>query len=83
MGRLQTRLDRIREGFEAQAPAEVREVMHRATEDLRGSGLLDRLPQVGDRLPDFDLQDTEGNAIQSAALLADGSLVVTFYRGVW
>ena len=57
--------------------------MHRATDDLRTSGILDRIPKIGDRLADFDLKDTEGNDIQSAALLADGSLVVTFYRGVW
>ena len=83
MGRLQKRLDRIRESFDAQAPEDVREVMHRATDDLRASGILDRIPKVGDRLADFDLKDTEGNDLQSAALLADGSLVVTFYRGVW
>ena len=83
MGRLQTRLDRIREGFTAQAPPEALEVVHRATADLRASGILDGVPRSGDRLPDFDLKDSEGNGVQSAALLKNGKLVVSFYRGVW
>ena len=45
-GRLQTRLDRIREGFEAQAPAEALAVMHRATDDLRAClAIRDHGPQ--------------------------------------
>ncbi len=83
MGRLQTRLDRIREGFTAQAPPAALEVVHRATADLRASGILDRISKVGDRLPEFDLKDSEGNGVQSAALLKNGMLVVSFYRGVW
>ena len=37
MSTLQERLDRIREGFEKQAPPEVLTVMHHATDDLRAS----------------------------------------------
>ncbi len=83
MGRLQTRLDRIREGFAAQASPEALDVVHRATQDLRASGILDRIPKVGDRLVDFDLKDSDGSGVQSAALLKNGKLVVSFYRGVW
>ena len=83
MTTLKERLDRIREGFEAQAPAEALAIMHRATADLSASGIMDRLPQVGSRLPAFELQDTEGEHVRSADLLARGPLVVTFYRGRW
>jgi|SRR5882762_9739895 len=33
--------------------------------------------------PLFTLKDPEGNSVSSAALPAHGSLVVSFYRGVW
>jgi peroxiredoxin len=41
------------------------------------------MPAPGDPLPPFELPDTEGKAVRSEELLAKGSLVLTFYRGVW
>lgn len=83
MSTLAERLDRIRKAFAAQAPDDVMAVMHRATEDLRASGIMARIPAPGDPLPAFELPDTEGNPVRSADLLAEGPLVLGFYRGVW
>ena len=80
---LNERLDRIREGFEGQAPAEALAVMHGATDDLRASGILERIPSVGDTLPPFALIDTGGARVSSADLLEKGPLITTFYRGLW
>ena len=83
MSNLQQRLDRIRASFEKQAPAEALAVMHRATDELRASGILDGLPAVGSALPSFELPDSDGGSVSSASLLARGPLVMTFYRGLW
>jgi hypothetical protein len=83
MSTLKERLDRIRESFEKQAPEEALAVMHGATESLRESGIMDRIPKVGDPLPAFALPDTDGTEVRSGDLLAEGPLVVTFYRGEW
>jgi 2-polyprenyl-6-methoxyphenol hydroxylase-like FAD-dependent oxidoreductase len=83
MGELQDRLDRIKAGFLEQAPEAAVAVMSRATEDLRASGILDRIPKVGDALPPFELTDTDGAVVRSDDLRADGPLVVTVYRGAW
>jgi hypothetical protein len=83
MSTLAERLDRIRESFEGQAPKEALAVMHRATSDLLESGIMDRIPAPGDALPAFALPDTEGSEVRSGDLLAQGPLVVTFYRGEW
>lgn len=85
---LQEKLDAFKKNFEAggppfNAPAQVHEVMHRATDELVASGQADRALKVGDRAPDFELPDTEGNIVSSKDLLKEGPLVVTFYRGVW
>ncbi len=83
MAKLQDRLDRIKQKFTDGAPAEALDVMERATESLRTSGILSRLPAVGSRLTPFDLPDSDGNRVRSDDLLARGPVVVTFYRGVW
>ena len=83
MRTLADRLDQIRAGFADRAPAEAREIMGRATADLRDSGILERIPAPGDKLVPFELPDTEGGRMRSAELLAHGPLVITVYRGFW
>ncbi|MBE7202041.1 MAG: AhpC/TSA family protein [Parafilimonas terrae] len=39
--------------------------------------------KAGDVAPRFRLPDLRGTAVSSDALLEDGPLVVTFYRGLW
>ncbi|TXF88421.1 AhpC/TSA family protein [Neolewinella aurantiaca] len=39
--------------------------------------------KVGEAAPGFDLPDPEGKSISLADLLAEGPVVVTFYRGSW
>jgi hypothetical protein len=83
MSTLQERLDRINARFTEAAPAPALEIMHRATDDVRASGILDLIPSVGDALPAFEMLDTEGTPMRSQDLLADGPLIMSFYRGVW
>ncbi|HSB71073.1 MAG TPA: hypothetical protein VLT62_17230 [Candidatus Methylomirabilis sp.] len=80
---LQEQLEAHRARFEAKASPEIRATMHRATEDLRRSGILERVLKVGDRAPEFALPDGNGTLVRSGDLLARGPLVVSFYRGVW
>ncbi len=80
---LQEKLDAYQAGFKEKVPAETAALMHRATEELRSSGLVEGALKVGDKLPDFALPDTEGEIVRSQALLAKGPLVVSIYRGVW
>ena len=80
---LQAKLDELREGFEKQVPPETLEIMHKATQDLRGSGILDRALKVGDRGPGFEFRNVEGALIRSHELLAAGPIVLNFYRGKW
>ncbi|GLW68357.1 peroxiredoxin [Kitasatospora phosalacinea] len=66
-----------------QLPAEVRAVMRRATRDLVDSGRADRALAVGARAPHFTLPSADGRSVDLAGLLADGPVVLTFYRGAW
>jgi hypothetical protein len=85
---LQEKLDAFKAQFESggppyNVPPEAVAVMHRATDELRSSGLADRALGVGDRAPDFVLPDYEGKLFDSRAARRTGPLVVSFYRGVW
>jgi hypothetical protein len=73
----------IREASAKRIPPEKEAVMHRATEDLRASGIMDRVIKVGDPLPAFALPNAYGQEVRSADLLVKGPLVLTFFRGSW
>ena len=85
---LQARLDAFKANFESggppfNAPAAVHAPMRRATTELIASGAALQALKAGDMAPEFQLEDADGNLVSSAALLEDGPLVLTFYRGFW
>jgi hypothetical protein len=80
---LQDKLDSRRKNFESSAPPEKLTIMHRATNDLLHSGIMEQVLKAGDRAPDFSLPDERGHLIESLELLKKGPLVVSFYRGAW
>lgn len=80
---LTQKLDSLRKAAEARIPADAKVIMHRATNDLRRSGIVDRVIKVGQTAPAFELLNQRGDPVNSKTLLATGALVVSFYRGVW
>jgi thiol-disulfide isomerase/thioredoxin len=81
---LQERLDAFKADFEGnKAPPEVVALFHRTTADLVATGQATRALKAGDRAPAFALADQNGNMRTLSEMLAQGPLVITFYRGVW
>ena len=80
---LQDKLNELKANFEKQAPQDAVEIMHKATDDLRKSGILERALKVGDSMPEFELENAEGNRIRSKDILAKKRMVLSFYRGKW
>ncbi len=73
--------------FEAQRQgagpdARSRAIMEKAARDL-AAAMPDPGLEVGSRAPDFSLPDAHGKRIRLADLLAEGPVIVTFYRGAW
>jgi hypothetical protein len=88
MAGLQSRLYEFKKAFESgappyNAPHEAIETMHRATAELKSSGLENMALKVGDRAPEFNLFNQDHVKVQSAELLRQGPLVVSFFRGHW
>jgi hypothetical protein len=83
MKTLQDKLNKQKANFEKKVPTETLEVMHRATADLRNSGIVDQVLTIGDRAPEFELENAGGKRIRSKDILSDRMMVLTFYRGRW
>jgi hypothetical protein len=80
---LQEKLDAYKAGMVKMAPKKALEIMHRATEDLRNSAVMDGVVTVGDSAPQFELQNVAGELTRLKDLLSGGPLVLSFYRGKW
>jgi hypothetical protein len=88
MSTLQDRLSEFKKTLESgaapyNAPREVIEKMHRATAELKASGIEERVLKVGDRTPNFTLFNQDHVEVASVDLLREGPLVVSFFRGHW
>ncbi|MFJ4791197.1 peroxiredoxin-like family protein [Streptomyces sp. NPDC088794] len=71
------------EARQQQIPAEIREIMQRAGQELTDSGQADRALTTGAQAPRFNLSTATGRTLALPDLLADGPVVLTFYRGAW
>jgi len=80
---LETKLAEIRDASSSRIPAEKREVMHAETNALRDSGIVQNAIQVGGKLPSFSLENQAGELVSSVALLNQGAVVLTVFRGHW
>jgi hypothetical protein len=88
MANLQQRLDEFKKGFESggppyNVPREVIEKMHRATAELKATGIENRALKAGDPAPSFTLFNQDHVEVGSADLLRRGPLVVSVFRGHW
>lgn len=80
---LEKKLAEVRKSAQERIDPDALAVMHGATRKLIESGRAEEAVGAGDRLPSFELPDTEGRSVSSQNLLDRGPLVVTAYRGVW
>lgn len=81
---LQAKLDALRENFENNIfTPQINSIMHEATAELVASGQAETALKAGDTAPDFSVPLVDGRTLDLASQLAEGPLVLTFYRGVW
>ena len=76
-------LDRYKAEFKAKQPEAVKELMAQATTDLINSKIAEHSISKGQKLPNFTLPNAMDEEIALLTLLAEGAVVVSFYRGGW
>ena len=78
--------DQLRErkaAYQKRAPKERLEMFQRATQEVKDSGILEEALKVGDTAPDFTLEDPLGRPVTLSSMLADGPVILAWYRGNW
>jgi peroxiredoxin len=80
---LKHQLDAFRLEFIAKFPEAKAAMMQRAADALAKDYETKVLLQVGDRAPEFTLQNVHGSRISLNQLLQKGPLILIFYRGGW
>lgn len=64
-------------------PKEAQAVMAQAAQELLERGVGKEALREGDRLPAATLLDAAGKEVSLGALVAEGPLVINYYRGAW
>jgi peroxiredoxin len=64
-------------------PPETQAVHARVIAELRHKHLADNILPAASKAPDFQLQDHNGKIASSSVRLAQGALVILFFRGRW
>jgi hypothetical protein len=88
MSNLKERLEDFKKTFESGAPPynatpELVAIMHRATAELKASGIESRALKIGESAPNFALLNQDHVEVSSVDLLRRGPMVVSFFRGHW
>jgi peroxiredoxin len=82
-GLLATALAEQQTAIASKAPTGVLDVLERSIAAIAEVGITAAAVAVGDQAPTFVLPDATGNPVSLHELLADGPVVVSFYRGGW
>ena len=80
---LASQLDAKRQEAEKNLPPAVVEKLAKSNAELEATGIAAKALAVGAKAPEFNLPDATGKMKSLKAMLADGPVVATFYRGGW
>ena len=80
---LQQQTDAFFAQAKSQVPADLLQDLLSPIEQLITSGAVEKVLKEGTQVPDFTLPDALGNAVMLSHLLAQGPVVISFYRGAW
>ena len=83
MSDLQQKLDGVVAQAGERIPRESLRTMAKATAELKSSGIETSALSKGETAPTFVLKSQDGDERALEAMLAEGPLVLSFYRGGW
>jgi hypothetical protein len=82
-GSLNAALDAFKAACAREWPPEAFALVNQTLTDLAQTGLQERALKAGDAAPSLALPDQDGRLVHSQDLLAQGPIVLVFYRGMW
>ena len=82
-GPLAAELSARKASFSEQAPEAIQTLYADGIRAVVDAGVIERAKKMGDRAPDFSLQNQKGEQVSLASMLEDGPVVLLWYRGGW
>ena len=64
-------------------PEEVLQTIGTEIGKLAESGIVENALKVGDKSPEFELKNSDGNSISLSGLVQNGPVIISFNRGSW
>lgn len=80
---LTAELEALKASFEQRAPADRKALYDAGTQAVIDAGIVERAKSMGDQAPGFTLTNQTGQPVSLSALLEQGPVVLTWYRGGW
>lgn len=80
---LRNQTEKYLEKSMAALPQETKDIMSNSAKALMIDEIGKNALKKGEKLPDFTLNNAEGKAINIYNCLAQGPLIISFYRGAW
>lgn len=80
---LKQKLDAQRQASAGRISPDRRLVMTRVIDELRAPAVMSKVAAIGQPMPGFALVGHDGSVHDSAKLLAQGPLAISFFRGAW
>lgn len=80
---LESQLQDRQKASGAKSDADTKTAYAAGIQAVRDSGVTEKAVQVGQKAPDFELKNAKGETVKLSALLKQGAVVLTWYRGGW
>jgi peroxiredoxin len=83
MPMLQVTLDSMKTASVDKLPSDMIRKIEEGVEAVAKSGVLETALKAGNKAPDFELPNANGDTVKLSELLLNGPVVLTWYRGGW
>lgn len=80
---LKSKLEEKKTNFTLKADDTKKRAYREGIESVEKSGIVKSAKQVGDKAPDFTLNNALGESVSLSEYLKEGKVVLTWYRGGW
>jgi len=80
---LTKQLNDLKRQLGREIPREILMEIGRFVKELAQSGIEKTSCGAGDKMPSFRLPNVSGKMVFSGDILAEGPMVLSFYRGIW
>ncbi len=80
---LESQLMERQKAFGVKSDPDTKKAYAAGIQAVADSGILKKAVQVGQKAPGFTLKNAKGESVQLSALLKNGPVVLTWYRGGW